>query len=58
MNYNATAIVWGLILLVETWVNPGIDKSNPITPFYDSLYWSFGSALDPGEKHTLHVCNR
>jgi len=42
------AVVWVLILLVETWKNPQIDKSNPIAPFYDSLYWSFGSALDPG----------
>jgi len=30
------------------WKNPQIDKSSPIAPFYDSLYWSFGSALDPG----------
>ena len=42
------AIVWVLILLVETWKNPQIDKSTVIAPFYDSLYWSFGSALDPG----------
>ena len=43
-------MVWALILLVETWKNPQIDKSNAIAPFYDSLYWSFGSALDPGES--------
>jgi len=43
-------VVWALILLVETWKNPQIDKSNAIAPFYDSLYWSFGSALDPGES--------
>ena len=35
-------------MLVEMWKNPQIDKSSPIAPFYDSLYWSFGSALDPG----------
>ena len=39
-----------MILLVETWTNPQIDKSNPIATFYDSLYWSFGSALDPGTQ--------
>ena len=39
-----------MILLVETWSNPQIDKSSPIAPFYDSLYWSFGSALDPGTQ--------
>mmetsp|Transcript_40767 Transcript_40767/g.96518 ORF Transcript_40767/g.96518 Transcript_40767/m.96518 type:complete len:619 (+) Transcript_40767:129-1985(+) len=42
------AIVWFCILAVETWVNPQIEKSSPFDPFYDSFYWAFGSALDPG----------
>jgi hypothetical protein len=37
-----------LILLVETATNPQIDKGSAFAPIYDSLYWSFGSALDPG----------
>ena len=46
--FMEVAIVWGMILLVETWVNPQVDKSNFVTALYDSLYWAFGSALDPG----------
>ncbi|EKX44757.1 hypothetical protein GUITHDRAFT_139393 [Guillardia theta CCMP2712] len=50
-------LVMVLILLVETWKNPAIEKSfNILTPIYDSLYhssfmlifWAFGSALCPG----------
>lgn len=42
------AIVWVCILLVETWTNDQIEKQTPLDPFYDSFYWAFGSALDPG----------